>query len=140
MKFSCQRPLASRRATEYNRTRFAALFRSEVMARIAAFASWLMVVVTGGFGAEPFPAPVPRDIKVAHRVCETVVVGPGEGRQRSLICELAGRPAALVYARDIDRAVTKLLSKLDAIAAQGQPQKMTSSCVLLSAKEDDKES
>ena len=88
---------------------------------------------------EPLPAPFPKDVKAAHRVCEHVVVGPSPGTARSLICDLAGRPAALVYVREFDPAVEKLLARLDIVAMQGKAHKMTSSCVFLTDKEADKE-
>jgi hypothetical protein len=68
-----------------------------------------------------------------------MVTGAFPGQSRSLICELAGRPAVLVYVRESDPAVGTLLKKLDAVALQGKEQKMRSSCVFLTTKDEDKE-
>jgi hypothetical protein len=78
-------------------------------------------------------APAPAGLRLIHRFCESVVNGPHAGESRSLICDLAGRPAVLVYARAMDPTLVTLLTKLDAVAQRGQDQKMRSSCVLLTS-------
>ncbi|MBI1832835.1 MAG: hypothetical protein HYR84_15450 [Planctomycetes bacterium] len=93
----------------------------------------------GTAGAQPLPAPLAVGLRLGHSICETYVNGPDAGTQRSLICDLAGRPAVLIYARAIDPALLTLLRKLDAVAEGGKEAKMKSSCVLLTTKDEDKE-
>lgn len=88
--------------------------------------------------ADPLPAPVPSGVALHHKFCETYVAGENAGKARSLICDLAGRPAVLVYAREIDPNVVTLLRKLDVVAQQGKEQKMLSSCVLVTKTDDDR--
>src|SRR5262245_19315437 len=44
--------------------------------------------------ADPLPEPLPVGTRLGHSLCETYVNGPHAGKARSLICDLAGRPAA----------------------------------------------
>ena len=106
--------------------------------RLLASVCCLSLLASGAAAEDPLPAPFPDGVSLGHRLCETIVNGPGAGKQRSLICDLAGRPAALIYVRDLDPAVEKLLKKLDANAQWGKEQKMGLACVLLSMKDDDK--
>src|SRR5262249_19726726 len=89
-------------------------------------------------GGEPLPEPVLAGARLGHSLCETFVNGPDAGKQQSLICTLAGHPAVLIYAREIDPPLLNLLKKLDAVAQSGNEQKMKNSCVLLAAKDEDR--
>jgi hypothetical protein len=77
--------------------------------------------------------PAPAGLRLGHRFAESVVKGPYAGQKRSLICELAGRPAVLIYARAMDPTLVTLLTKLDAVAQRAQDQNMRSCCVLLTS-------
>src|SRR5262245_31189467 len=90
-------------------------------------------------GGEPLPAPVDVGSRLGHSLSEQFVNGLHAGTKRSLICHLAGRPAVLVYTRGLDPRVVELLRRLDAAALCGKDQNMTSSCVLLTAKDEDVE-
>src|SRR5262249_12687806 len=90
-------------------------------------------------GADPLPEPVPAGARLGDKVSETFVNGPDAGKKRSLSCTLAGRPAVLIYAREIVPTLTNLLKKLDAVARRDSEQKMKSSCVLLTVKDEDQE-
>jgi hypothetical protein len=79
-------------------------------------------------------------MRLGHSLCETFVNGPYADERRSLICDLAGRPAVLIYASEIDPSLLTLLKKLDAVAEGGKERKMRSSCVFLTAGEKDEES
>jgi hypothetical protein len=81
--------------------------------------------------------PAPAGLRLGHRFAESWANGPYADQKRSLICELAGRPAVLIYAREMDPSLVTLLTKLDAVAQRGQDQKMRSSCVLLTSMERD---
>jgi hypothetical protein len=100
----------------------------------------LAVLPVRAVGAEPLPEPVAAGSRIGHSLCEKYLSGPHAGTARSLICDLAGRPAVLVYAREVDPTLIRLLGKLDAVAGRGQEQKMTSSCVLLTSTEEDEKS
>jgi hypothetical protein len=89
--------------------------------------------------AEPLSPPVPPNDALVHRLCEYNVIGPVPGKHRSLICDLAGRPAVLIYARAFDPALPALLAKLDAIALRDPEKKMRSACVLITEDEDDRD-
>lgn len=88
--------------------------------------------------ADPLPAPLPQGLALHHKLCEIYVTGEEAGKARSLICDLAGRPAILIYAREIDPALVTLLRKLDAVAQLAKEEKMRSSCVLLIKSDDDR--
>jgi hypothetical protein len=90
-------------------------------------------------GAEPLPEPATKGTGLGHTLAESHVTGPYAGKLRSMICELAGRPAILVYTRETDPTLLRLLTKLDEVAQGGKEQKMTSSCVLLTTKDEDYE-
>lgn len=92
----------------------------------------------GTGAAEPLPPPVPAETRLGHRVCESVVHGPQAGQAVSLICDLAGRPGVLIYAREMEPALVKLLTKLDAVAQKGSTQQMRSTCVLLTTQDEDR--
>jgi hypothetical protein len=51
--------------------------------------------------------------QLVHQVCEYVITGPDAGRDVSLVCRYARRPVVMVFAREIDARVTRLLKKLD---------------------------
>jgi hypothetical protein len=106
-----------------------------LFASVAFFGACLLEAA----GAEPLPAPVPAGIRLGHHVSETWVNGPYKGKKASLICWLAGRPAVLIYASEMDPSLVDLIKKLDAVAESGKEQKMLSSCVLLTAKDEDRE-
>lgn len=108
-------------------------------ARRCMIAALSAVVAASVCADEPLPEPFAKGTQVGHRVCETYLVGSYESKARSLICDLAARPAALVYFRALDPAVEKLLTKLDSVARQGAAHKMISSCVFLTDQEDDKQ-
>jgi hypothetical protein len=76
-------------------------------------------------------------MRLGHSLCETLVNGPHADERRSLICDLAGRPAVLIYASEIDPTLLTLLKKLDAVAEGGKKHKMKSSCVFLTSGEKD---
>jgi hypothetical protein len=97
----------------------------------------LAILVVPGLAAEPLPEPLANGSRLGHTLCERYVNGPHAGTLRSLICNLAGRPAVLVYAREIDPTTSVLLGKLDAIAQTGKVVKMTSACVLLTGADED---
>jgi hypothetical protein len=99
----------------------------------------LLFVVAFEEAVEPLPRPVAVGSSLSHSLCEKYVSGPHDGKARSLICELAGRPAVLVYTREIDPTLTALLRKLDTIAQGGKAHKMTSACVLLTTTDRDEE-
>jgi hypothetical protein len=110
--------------------------------RLLAAASSLVLLCGALVGDDPKPAPkapdmlpppAPAGLRLGHRFAESWANGPYAGQKRSLICELAGRPAVLIYAREMDPPLIKLLTKLDAVAQRGQDQKMRSSCVLLTS-------
>jgi hypothetical protein len=90
-------------------------------------------------GAEPLPEPAVKGSQLGHSLAEKHVTGPYAGKLRSMICELAGRPAILVYTRGTDPTLLRLLTKLDEVAQGGKEQKMTSACVLLTTKDEDYE-
>ena len=94
----------------------------------------------GTVRADPLPEPVPVGTRLGHSLCETYLNGPHAGKARSLICELAGRPAVLIYANEIEPNLVTLLKKLDAVAERASEQKMKSSFVLLTTRENDQES
>src|SRR5262249_50284967 len=104
----------------------------------------MAVVLTGAIaaypsGAEPLPEPLAVKSQLSHSIVETYVTGPHAGTQRSVICDLAGRPAVLIYAREIDPTLVALLRKLDTVAQQGKEQKMKNACVLLTTRDEDQE-
>jgi hypothetical protein len=99
----------------------------------------LGALAAGAIGAEPLPEPVAVGSRLGHSLCETYVRGPHAGKRRSLICDLAGRPAVLIYTRAIDPSVTTLLKKLDRVAQGRKEENMTSSCVLLTTRDEDEE-
>jgi hypothetical protein len=90
-------------------------------------------------GPDPLPEPVPVRLQLGHHLCEEFVNGPDARKKISLICTLAGRPAVLIYAREIDATLLDLIKKLDAVARAGSELKMKSSCVLLTNKDKDQE-
>jgi hypothetical protein len=51
--------------------------------------------------------------QLVHQVCEYVVTGRDAGQDVSLVCRYAKRPVVMVFAREIDAPVTRLLKKLD---------------------------
>jgi len=53
---------------------------------------------------EPLPASIPPGKNCVNRICEMTVNGPNAGRAGSMICDLAGRPAVLIYAREFKPA------------------------------------
>jgi len=99
----------------------------------------LSLSILGTARADDLPTSVPVGSRLGHKLCETFVNGPDAGKKQSLICTLAGRPAVLIYAREIDTTLLKLLKKLDAIAQTGNEQKMISSCVLLTNEDENVE-
>jgi hypothetical protein len=107
--------------------------------QIFSIAVLFSVAALGAAGADPLPEPVPVGSRVGHSLCETIVHGPDAGKEQSLICALAGRPAVLIYAREIDPALISLLKKLDAVVQSDNEQKMKSACVLLTTKDEDRE-
>jgi hypothetical protein len=51
--------------------------------------------------------------QLVHQVCEYLVTGEDAGQDVSLICRYAKRPVVMVFAREIDAPVSRLLKKLD---------------------------
>jgi hypothetical protein len=51
--------------------------------------------------------------QLVHQVCEYVVTGEDAGQDVSLICRYAKRPVVMLFAREIDVPVSRLLKKLD---------------------------
>jgi len=105
----------------------------------------LAAVVLGASGigvvrADSLPEPLPVGTRLSHSLCETYINGPHAGKARSLICDLAGRPAVLIYADEIEPHLITLLKKLDGVAEGAKEQKMKSSLILLTSREDDQES
>ena len=109
-----------------------------MLRRIFTFTCCFAFIALAASADEPLPAPYPPGVSAVHRVGETMVNGPNAGQARSMICDLAGRPAVLIYAREFNPAVESLLTKLDAVARKGQERKMRSACILLTEKDDDK--
>jgi len=107
--------------------------------RVFLSAAILGASMIGAVRADPLPEPLPVGTRLGHSVCETYLNGPHAGTRRSLICELAGRPAVLVYTHEINTDLVTLLTKLDTVARRGKEQKMKSSCVLLTTKDEDQE-
>jgi hypothetical protein len=108
------------------------------MTRLILITAVVLGVSGGGTGrADPLPEPLPVGTRLSHSLCETSINGPHAGTQRSLICELAGRPAVLIYADEIDLPLLTLLKKLDAVAEGAKEQRMTSSLVLLTTGDQD---
>src|SRR5262245_43233982 len=99
----------------------------------------LGALASGAVGDERLPKPLANGSRLNHSLCEKIVNGPHAGKARSIICGLAGRPAVLVYAREISPALVTLLARLEAVARRGADQKMMNSCVLLTSAEADEE-
>ena len=94
---------------------------------------------TAAVGADPLPEPLSVGTRLSHSLCENYLNGSHAGQARSLICDLAGRPAVLIYADEIEPDLITLLKKLDTVAERAKEQRMTSAFVLLTTREQDGE-
>ena len=63
------------------------------------------------------------------------ITGPEAGKRVCLYCKYAGRPVALVFAREMTPAVAELLAKIDAATAAREDVRLASFTVFVGAPE-----
>ncbi len=65
----------------------------------------------------------------------TNVTGAAAGKKHCLVCENGTNPVAMVFARDVSPALTKLIQRIDACTAKNKDHSMGSFVVFLSDRE-----
>jgi hypothetical protein len=100
----------------------------------------LAMLAVPAFALDPLKPRYKVDDQLVHQVCEYVVTGPDAGQDVSLICRYAKRPVVMVFAREIDAPVTRLLKKLDLATGDHQnetvPTRLGSYLVLVCDAKD----
>jgi hypothetical protein len=80
---------------------------------LSVLALALSLFAVPSFARDPLEPRYKVGDQLVHQVCEYLVTGRDAGRDVSLVCRYAKRPVVMVFAREIDAAVTRLLKKLD---------------------------
>src|SRR5688572_26634353 len=88
-----------------------------------------------GQGAEPCKSGLQPGDKITTIFEPVNVTGEHAGEPYCLICENGLAPVAMLFARELDEPLLKLISKLDAATEQNRKQQMGSFVVFLSDKQ-----
>jgi hypothetical protein len=91
--------------------------------------------VGGALGAEPCKSGLQPGDKIATIFEPLNVTGEHAGEPYCLICENGLAPVAMLFARELNEPLLKLLVKLDAATANNRREQMGSFVVFLSEKE-----
>jgi hypothetical protein len=106
--------------------------------RILALAIALLIgSVT--LAAEPYKSGLQPGEKLTNIFEPVNVTGPFAGEQHCLVCEMGLNPVAMVFAREVNEPLVKLLAKLDQATEKNRDVQLGSFVVFLSEKEGLKE-
>lgn len=90
--------------------------------------------------AETAGASVRSGLQVGERITSIFeplnVTGPYQGERHCLVCENGVNPVVMIFARDINASLEKLLIEVDRATAKHQSQQMGSFLVLLGGKDE----
>jgi len=67
------------------------------------------------------------------------VTGPAAGTKLCYRCRFRNRPVVSIFARDVDKNVTELISKVDGVVGKNEDKKMAAFVVLMSDQPEAKE-
>jgi hypothetical protein len=100
----------------------------------------LMVLVSApAFAAEPLKSGLQPGERLTNIFEPLNVTGPFAGEPHCLVCENGLSPVAMIFAREVNEPLVKLLAKLDAATEKNRDVQMGSFVVFLSEKEGLKE-
>lgn len=102
--------------------------------RILTLASILLLCSTN-FAAEPLKSGLQPGEKITNIFEPLNVTGPYAGEPHCLVCEMGLNPVAMVFAREVDEPLVKLISKLDTATGKNRDVQLGSFVVFLSEKE-----
>jgi hypothetical protein len=100
-----------------------------------AFGILLGVALSGAEGAEPFKSGLQPGEKITMIFEPVNVTGEHAGEPYCLICENGLAPVAMLFAREVNEPLLKLLGRLDEATAKHRDQEMGSFVVFLSEKD-----
>jgi len=97
------------------------------------------VLVWTAFGAEKLKSGLQPGEKITAIFEPLNITGEHAGEPYCLICENGLAPVAMLFARDVNEPLLKLISKLDEATAKNQGQEMGSFVVFLSESDDSRQ-
>ena len=92
-----------------------------------------------GFAAEPIKSGLQPGEKITNIFEPLNVTGPFAGEPHCLVCENGFNPVAMIFAREVNEPLVKLLAKIDKATEKNRDVEMGSFVVFLSEKEGLKE-
>ncbi|MFN0021144.1 MAG: hypothetical protein ACKVP0_23095 [Pirellulaceae bacterium] len=92
----------------------------------------LVCAITVSLGAEPLKSSIQPGEKITTIFEPLNINGEHAGEPHCLVCENGASPVAMLFARDLDEPLLKLLVKIDAATAKHQKEGMGSFVVFLS--------
>jgi hypothetical protein len=95
---------------------------------------WLAVLCTcaASQAAEPLRSSIQPGEKIENIFEPLNINGEHAGEQHCLVCEMGRAPVAMLFARELDEPLLKLLARIDAATAEHQEEGMGSFVVFLS--------
>jgi len=99
----------------------------------------LLLSAVPSFAGNPLEPGFKVGEQLGHNVCEYQITGPDAGKKVSLICKFGRRPVVMVFARQINAPVTRLIKRLDTVTGSHVdaplPARLGSYLVLLSERD-----
>ena len=99
--------------------------------KLIALLWFTLCVSAAALAAEPLKSSIQPGEKIATIFEPLNVTGDHAGEQHCLVCEMGRSPVAMLFARDLDEPLLKLLAKIDAATAEHQKEGMGSFVVFL---------
>jgi hypothetical protein len=100
----------------------------------------LMILVSApAFAAEPLKSGLQAGEKITNIFEPLNVTGPFAGEPHCLVCENGLNPVAMIFAREVNEPLVKLLAKIDKATEKNRDVELGSFVVFLSEKEGLKE-
>lgn len=108
-------------------------------ARLLIVASLLCLVGSPASAAEPLKSGLQPGERLTNIFEPLNVTGPFAGEQHCLVCEMGLNPVAMIFAREVNEPLVKLLAKIDKATEKNRDVELGSFVVFLSDKEGLKE-
>jgi hypothetical protein len=107
--------------------------------RVPTLAVWMILVSAPAFAAEPLKSGLQAGEKITNIFEPLNVTGPFAGEPHCLVCENGLNPVAMIFAREVNEPLVKLLAKIDKATEKNRDVELGSFVVFLSEKEGLKE-
>jgi hypothetical protein len=91
----------------------------------------LLFLAATALAAEPLKSSIQPGVKIATIFEPLNVTGDHAGELHCLVCEMGRAPVAMLFARELDEPLIKLLAKIDAATEEHQKEGMGSFVVFL---------